>query len=127
MRVRARIWIERDGVDVFGGGRYALLAAVRRAGSLNRAAADLGMSYRAAWRKVRECESRLGFALLEGSIGGRGGGGSTLTARGERLLAAYERFEGELGRATERLFRKHLGFLNDAGAADGGTDAARRK
>jgi molybdate transport system regulatory protein len=119
MRVRARVWIERDGEDVFGGGRFALLVAVRRTGSLNRAAHDLEMSYRAAWRKVRECETRLGFPLLEGSAGGRGGGGSKLTVRGERLLAAYERFESELTEQSERLFRKHLGFLDETGEAEG--------
>ena len=119
MRVRARVWIERDGEDVFGGGRFALLVAVRRTGSLNRAAHDLEMGYRAAWRKVRECEARLGFPLLEGSVGGRGGGGSKLTDRAVRLLAAYERFEGELTEQSERLFREHLGFLDETGGTDG--------
>ena len=72
MRVRARVWIERDGEDVFGGGRFALLVAVRRTGALNRAAHDLEMSYRAAWRKVRECETRLGFLGETGGSDGRG-------------------------------------------------------
>jgi molybdate transport system regulatory protein len=113
MRVRTRVWLERGGVDVFGGGRHHLLEAVRRTGSLNRAAADLGMSYRAAWRKVRECEERLGIPLLAGTIGGAGGGGSRLTPEGERLVAGYEKFERALAASARRLARAHLGFLGD--------------
>jgi molybdate transport system regulatory protein len=123
MRIRTRVWIERDGVDVFGGGRYVLLEAVRRTGSLNRAAADLGMSYRAAWRKVRECEARLGIPLVAATIGGRSGGGSRLTAEGERLLAGYAKFERALDGSARRLYRAHLGFL---GSGDGKPGEGKR-
>ena len=110
-----KTWIEKDGRDLFGAGRYALLREVRRTGSLSRAAHNLGMSYRAAWGKVREAEGRLGFSLLDRKRGGARGGGSTLTGDGERLLKAFEEFERELGVQAQRLLKKHLGFLSRPG------------
>jgi len=39
-------------------------------GSINQAAAKLGMSYRAAWGKVTATEKRLGIKLLNKHTGG---------------------------------------------------------
>ena len=112
MNVKTRIWLEENGHDIFGGGRYRLLVAVRETGSLNRAASELGMSYRQAWGKIKDTEKRLGFTLLARRVGGKGGGGSTLTDRCLKLLTAYEQFEAELSRTATRLKSRYLGFLD---------------
>jgi len=48
MKVRTKVWIEDDrGKVVFGVGRVRMLEAIRRLGSMNKAAKGLKMSYRA--------------------------------------------------------------------------------
>ena len=68
----------------------ALLEAIGEAGSLNRAAADLGRSYARAQRRVVELEEAFG-PLVERTRGGAGGGGSQLTDEARGLLARFER------------------------------------
>ena len=56
--VRVHIWLETvDGV-AFGMGRLLLLDAIEETGSLKAAAEQLGMSYRAAWGKIKSTERR---------------------------------------------------------------------
>ena len=62
----------------------ALLVAIQRTGSLRGAARLLGMAPGNAHRALRREERRLGVRLVEGSRGGRGGGGSRLTAAGRK-------------------------------------------
>jgi molybdate transport system regulatory protein len=49
----------------FGAGRALLLAKIEEHGSLKKAAEDLGMSYRAAWGRLKSSENRLGHKLAE--------------------------------------------------------------
>lgn len=50
--IKSKIWIENEnGEIVFGAGRLYILKAVSRFGSINAAAQELHMSYRAVWEK----------------------------------------------------------------------------
>ena len=80
MRLAYKIWLDYRG-RAFGDGPARLLDGVERAGSLRKAATELGMSYNKAWRILHAAEQRLGFALLDRSVGGSLGGGSHLTPR----------------------------------------------
>jgi molybdate transport system regulatory protein len=95
-------------VDVFGEGRVRLFEAVKRLGSLHKAAAELGMSYRAAWGKVKKAEERLGFKLLEPRESGMGRG-SRLTANAQELLKRFDRFITRAHRKAEQEFRAAFG------------------
>ena len=48
MEIKTKFWIENKGEVVLGGGKTALLLAVDRLGSIQRAAEEFGMSYRHA-------------------------------------------------------------------------------
>ncbi|MFZ2448870.1 MAG: LysR family transcriptional regulator [Syntrophobacteraceae bacterium] len=63
--VRLHLWLETGGEMFFGAGRALLLAKIEAHGSLRKAAEDLGMSYRAAWGKIRKTEKVLGVKLIE--------------------------------------------------------------
>jgi molybdate transport system regulatory protein len=63
--VRLHIWLETEGGMFFGSGRAKLLEGIERHGSLQKAAKELGMSYRAAWGKIKQTEKVLGFQLVE--------------------------------------------------------------
>ncbi|MEE4112227.1 MAG: ModE family transcriptional regulator, partial [Desulfobacteraceae bacterium] len=52
--IRSKLWIEdAQGNVVFGLGRYRILDAIDRLGSLQAAAKDLRMSYRAVWCRIK--------------------------------------------------------------------------
>lgn len=78
-----------DGV-AFDARDAALLEAIAEAGSLNRAADDLGRSYSRALDRLQELE-RVHGTLVERRRGGPEGGGSELTDGARDLLARFER------------------------------------
>ena len=65
MKIRHKLWLEKDGRVIFGQGRFELLEAVEECQSLSAAAKKLKMSYRAAWGRLRASEDRLGIPLVE--------------------------------------------------------------
>ncbi len=105
MTPRVKVWIEKEGEVVFAEGRKILLEAVDELGSLNAAAARLGMSYRAAWGKIKATEERLGIKLLETNVGGRRGGGARLTKDARELLRSYNRYKKRAEACVEKQFR----------------------
>lgn len=110
MEPRIKLWVEKDGHLVLSDYRVQILQLVAETGSLAEAAERLGLSYRRVWGKVREIERNLGLSLVESAVGGVGGGSSTLTEDGKRLVALYQRFrrrmEGELGKEFRQLFER---------------------
>jgi len=93
MRICHKIWLECDGMVVFGKGREELLRAIDEMQSLSGAARKLGMSYRAAWGKLRASEQRLGVKLVTNS--GRGKG-MQLTNEARVLLDKFDTLEREM-------------------------------
>jgi len=89
-----KIWIEKDGNNVFGMGIYNILNLVAETGSLHKAAQGLKMSYRAAWGKVRDYEDRLGVELLEKGRHGRTG--AQLTNEGRLMLDHFKHVKEEM-------------------------------
>lgn len=107
LQPKCKIWVEVEHSVVFGGGRLALFQAIDECGSINQAAAKLGMSYRAAWGKITATEKHLGLQLVEKHAGGARSG-SELTPEARILMEAYQRFKQESIQAVDRLFRKHF-------------------
>lgn len=62
--VRIHLWLEEEDAMVFGYGRVMLLDKIEECGSLRKAATSLGMSYQAAWKKIRATENALGVELV---------------------------------------------------------------
>jgi len=109
MKMRYKIWIEKDGKPVFGDGLEMLLEAVDETGSINKASGALHMSYREAWGRIKDAEERLGTSLLHREIGGEGGGGAKLTDEARDLLQRYKELHEEADRELSRLFRAKFG------------------
>jgi tungstate transport system substrate-binding protein len=106
--VRAKLWLTLGPRTLFGDGKAELLERIDSLGSLRRAAARMGMSYRYAWGLLRELERAAGFAFLE--RGGAGSGGRLrLSARGRRFVAAYRSFSAPLQAQVRRAFRRVFG------------------
>lgn len=84
---------------------FDLLAALGLTGSLQKAARAAGYSYKGAWLVLDTAGALTHAPLVETATGGRGGGGTRLTAEGEALLAAWR-----------ELQTRHAGFLREQGA-----------
>jgi molybdate transport system regulatory protein len=98
--LRVRIWFETENGVLFGIGRVLLLKKVHELGSLNKAAKELGMSYRAAWGKIKATEERMGCKLLTKAEGNKG---FRLTDIGKNLLDSFDCFQEEVEQfATEK-------------------------
>ena len=93
MKLQYKIWLEKNGEQVFGDGIYRLLMLVDELGSINQAAYVEKMSYRQAWGKIKRIEKRLNMRLLDRRRGGETGGGAMLTVAGKKLMREYRGFE----------------------------------
>ncbi|MHC4295640.1 MAG: winged helix-turn-helix domain-containing protein [Planctomycetota bacterium] len=112
LQPRFKLWISSsDDEGVFGDGKWRLLMAIEREGSLRAASEAMGISYRKAWGDLQKAERCLGTPLLERLRGGTGGGRTTLTAAGKQWIAAYGRFRRDLERAMKTTYEKHVAAL----------------
>lgn len=107
MEPRTKIWIEDGGKLVLSDYRVRLLRLIDETGSLAEAAAQMQLSYRRAWGKLKEIEANLGVRLVESAAGGAGGGGSRLTPDGRRYVEMYDRFR----RASEQALNIEFGRI----------------
>ncbi len=89
IRVRNKVWLEIDGQPLLGDGRARLLQAIADTGSINAACQKLDISYRKAWAQLQEMEKLATFPILERNKGGKGGGGTELTAETRALLTKF--------------------------------------
>jgi molybdate transport system regulatory protein len=112
LRAGFNLWIEREEQVVLSLWRVRLLQAVERAGSISAAAEEMDVPYRRAWERLRESEERLGVKLVEGQVGGTGGGGAFLTEAGREYVARFERFSEGLETLIEERFEATFGDLN---------------
>lgn len=94
----------------FGPGIAALLHRVEEYHSLRSAASSMGMAYSKAWSILKNCEEHLGFQLLHSTIGGKNGGGATLTDDARKMLDAYDAYCAELNAFADRLIDEKFSF-----------------
>lgn len=103
---RSKVWLEVNGQPFLGDGRYRLLMAVERSGSINAAARELGLSYRKVWAQLQAMEASAPFPLLERRTGGKGGGATRLTPAIRELLESYNRLRQKARQETDRCFEE---------------------
>ena len=114
--VRSKVWIEdAEGNVVLGPGRYRILEAVRRLGSLQSAARELRMSYKALWARISATEARLGQALLD-----KDRSGSRLTPAAEELLQRDIRLDRRVAAECDELFEGLMRRTLEEGGRGGG-------
>jgi molybdate transport system regulatory protein len=87
-----------------GPGKIALLEHISSTGSLSEAARTLKMSYRRAWLLLDDLNTSFQQPVAEMSVGGRGGGGASLTPFGADLVAAYRSLEAQIRRRAQTAF-----------------------
>ncbi|MDD2790861.1 MAG: TOBE domain-containing protein [Sulfurimonas sp.] len=115
MNIDGRFWLTKDNQNFLGDGRVELLHKIEKTGSINAAAKEMKMSYKAAWERINSMNALADEPLIQRKIGGSGGGGTTLTPYAYELIKTYERLHelhrqfidrfAEAGDDPERLAR----------------------
>lgn len=116
--IRSKIWIADDhGKVVFGLGRYRILDAVDRHGSLQAASRELKMSYRAVWCRIKASEERIGRSLVM-----REGKGSRLTPFAADLMKQFRRLQAVVEKESDEMYAT---LMDDtlAGESESGASA----
>ena len=115
--LRGSVWMTVGGRNLGGAGRVELLTHIAAHGSITQAAKAMGMSYKAAWDAIDAMNQLAGEPLVERLVGGKGGGGTTLTERGRRLVRSFG--------GIERAHRQFVGELS--AQAQGARFSARNR
>ncbi|NGZ84017.1 TOBE domain-containing protein [Duganella aceris] len=113
MELQGNVWMTIDGQKLGGQDRVELLAAVAQQGSITAAAKAVGISYKGAWDAIEAMNNLAGEPLVERAAGGKGGGGTRLTARGAQLVENFRKID-----AAHRQFVAHLSGQSHALADD---------
>jgi len=82
--VDANLWLNRDNSRFLGADRIDLLEKIDELGSITKAAQAVGISYKTAWDQINTINNLAEKPLVERLTGGKGGGGTSLTAEGKK-------------------------------------------
>jgi molybdate transport system regulatory protein len=97
------LWLNLAEHKFLGSGRIDLLEKIHEHGSITKAAKAVGVSYKTAWDTVNLINNLAEKPLVDRLTGGKGGGGTSLTAEGKRVLAQFTTIQEE-----HRKFLKNL-------------------
>ncbi|MBV8680025.1 MAG: TOBE domain-containing protein [Aquitalea sp.] len=113
LTLQGALWLSMAG-EKFGSPQHlALLAQIAHSGSITQAAKAVKISYKAAWDAIDHMNNLAGEALVERLAGGKGGGGTRLTARGQQLVTNYQLIEREHQQFLHNLQRQASGLADD--------------
>lgn len=104
-QIKARIYMKDFGI---GPGVAKIMELVKETENLSEVYRIMGLSSSKGWKMIKNSEEDLGISLIKSTIGGSGGGKSSLTPEGEQLLQSYQNFTKEIEIECEKLFHKHF-------------------
>ena len=110
-----RVLAEDD--PAMGPGKARLVALIDSTGSISAAAREMGMSYRRAWQLVEALNSSFTQPVIVTAVGGKRGGGATVTAFGRELVESYRKMEEKAASAIASDLRRFERRLRKPGAA----------
>ncbi len=88
---------------LFSGERIHLLEKIDELGSINKAAKAVGIRYTTAWSTIKSINDMAEQPLVRRLTGGKGGGGTSLTAEGKKIVTQFRIVQEERRRFIERL------------------------
>ena len=110
--IKGRIWVEKDGELYMGWGRVMLLERIEKLGSIAEAARSMKLSYSNAWLWVEAMNRLAPSPLVKKTVGGVGGGRTSLTEEGRKVINEYKelrsRFQEFLKQERRILESCHL-------------------
>jgi len=103
LELEGDLWFHRADRKYLGGDRISLLEKIDELGSITKAAKAVGISYKTAWDLVNMINNMAEKPLVDRLTGGKGGGGTTLTAEGKEVIRKFRVVEEEHRRFLENL------------------------
>jgi molybdate transport system regulatory protein len=119
LTLEAELSLNINGQNLASTRRVALLAGIDRLGSITHAAKEVGLSYKGAWDAIEHMSNIAGEPLVERVAGGKGGGHTHLTTRGQQLVANFALIRQEHQRFIDRLNRQANGLTEDYALIEG--------
>ena len=111
--LQGQVWITAGEHSMGGHGSIHLLSKIVELGSISQAAKSMKMSYKAAWDAVNHMNNLAGEPLLHRTTGGKGGGSTTLTERGQQLISNFQRIEQVHQRFLQELSQGTGNIIDD--------------
>ncbi|PAF42432.1 LysR family transcriptional regulator [Helicobacter sp. 11S02596-1] len=108
MQIFLRFWIKKDNKNFLGKGKVELLEHIGATGSILKAAKNMKMSYKAAWDSIDGMNHLAKEPMVQSKSGGKGGGGTVLTAEAQKALAVFKHLECVMDK-----LQAHLGESQD--------------
>jgi molybdate transport system regulatory protein len=110
--VKVTLRIDLGAAGAIGPGKIRLLELIRDTGSISAAGRVMDMSYRRAWLLIDALNQSFQAPVVATKMGGKSGGGATLTAFGADLVDRYRSME----RRTHTTLATDLSALEAASA-----------
>jgi len=101
--ISGSLWFHRRQREFLGGDRIILLEKIDEHGSITKAVKAVGISYKTAWDTINLVNNLAEKPLVDRSAGGKGGGGTSLTAEGKKVINQFKTIQEE-----HRKFLDHL-------------------
>lgn len=109
--IDGRLWLSKSDNSFLGKGRIELLERIEKTGSISKAAKEMKMGYKAAWDSLDTMNNLAEQPLVERVVGGKGGGGTSLTPYAKKLIETYKIIHEEHERFLNNLSLR----INDQG------------
>lgn len=103
--ISGNLWMHRQQSEFLGSDRINLLEKIDELGSITKAAKGVGISYKTAWDAINMINNLAEKPLVDRLTGGKGGGGTSLTAEGKKVIKQFKTIQEE--------HRKFLSNLED--------------
>jgi molybdate transport system regulatory protein len=101
--ISGSLWIHRRQCEFLGGDRIDLLEKIDELGSITKAAKAAGISYKTAWDTVNLINNLAEKPLVDRLAGGKGGGGTSLTAEGKKVINQFKTIQEEHRKFLDNL------------------------
>ncbi len=88
-----------SGNPAMGPGKAELISRIEATGSISAAAREMDMSYRRAWQLVQSINTSFSEPVVVTAIGGKRGGGASVTDYGRALVAQFHAMEDKASAA----------------------------
>ncbi len=109
LKIKFKIWLETDDHDgILGDGKCKLLKTISETGSLKAAMEKHNLTYRKTWDNLNKIEKFLGFSIIERQRGGQKGGETKLTAQGQAIVDAFDKFHEKYDQVISQALQETL-------------------
>jgi len=97
------LWLNRADDKFLGGDRITLLEKIDELGSITKAAKEVGISYKTAWDLINLINNLAEKPLVTRLTGGKGGGGTSLTVEGKKVIKQFKTIQEEHRKFLDNL------------------------